>query len=367
MIFKDIFSGIDSLYVSYKGKLKEGIVEILEEKKTIAQSGDEKFQSLATFPIEDHIFEVLDKGARNYSYVLVDNWYRIQISKGKRVPPLYVQISSELLNCYGVEYSLYKLREIISHLITTEKETISRSDIFVDFITNYNLEEISKSSWITTGNTSTAKYWEGNKFTGWTIGMKGDISVRLYNKSIELQRKPREYLKEIWETNGWDRESQVWRLEFELKRGFLKHVETHTYSDLQTHINDLWRYCTGSWLRMSIPEPTINRSRWATLPLWEKIQEMRFLNGTHTGITRYVDKSRLPSEKTMLLNGMGYFTSFMAREGYEEMTEEVLKKFYERANSILEKATKHSDHYQGVKDYVMTKVKSKKRRYNKKI
>ncbi len=128
MEYKELFKGLDSLYVSFNGTLKEGLTEHLNEKKTLAQSEDEKKQALATMDIEDHHFEVSDKGAGYYTYILADNWYQIKItaSKKQKVPTIYVQIKSELLNCLGHEYAIYKLREIVSKLLVLiEEEKVS--------------------------------------------------------------------------------------------------------------------------------------------------------------------------------------------------------------------------------------------------
>ena len=56
MEFKEVFKGIDSLYVSFKGTLKEGVKERLEEKKKLAQSEDEKEQASARMILNDHCF-----------------------------------------------------------------------------------------------------------------------------------------------------------------------------------------------------------------------------------------------------------------------------------------------------------------------
>lgn len=101
MIFKEFHKGIDSLYLSFKGGIKEKVLKELKEKKELAQSEDESKQALAMITVNGHHFEVKEKGRGNYTYILVDNWYQIQISKStkNKTPVLYVQISSELLNC----------------------------------------------------------------------------------------------------------------------------------------------------------------------------------------------------------------------------------------------------------------------------
>ena len=50
MEFKEVFKGIDSLYVSYRGLLKERLKEYLEEKKELAQSDDEIEQAIRLLP-----------------------------------------------------------------------------------------------------------------------------------------------------------------------------------------------------------------------------------------------------------------------------------------------------------------------------
>lgn len=367
MEFKELFKGIDSLYVSFIGTLREGVKEQLEVKKVLAQSDNEKEQALAKITIDDHCFEVKDRGTKYYSYILEDNWYHIQITASKRkiVPSLYVQISSELLTCYGLNNSINKLRGIVNKLIHgIEEETISRADIFVDFITNVDLEKLEKQSWVTRAK-NVHKHWTGDIFTGWSIGQGGVISARLYDKTVEIEKSDKNYLKEIWDKQGWNKDQKVWRCEFQLRRGYLEQMSITTFSDLLLKMNDVWRYCTYDWLRLAISDMTINKTRWNIYPLWEKIQQILFVDGNYTGITRYVDKSRIPSDKTLFQNGMGYITAFAAREGYENITEEIMIKYMGKSKDYIKKQTKHSNLYCNEEDYLKTKIHLKKKRYNK--
>ncbi|BBO18500.1 conserved hypothetical protein [Candidatus Brocadia pituitae] len=362
MEFKEVLKGIDSLYVSYKGTLKEGLKERLEEKKKLAQSEDAKEQALAVMTIDDHCFEVLDKGTRWYSFILVDNWYHLQISGSKRqkLPQIYVQISSELLTCYGLDNAINELRKIVPMLLEKiEEETVSRTDVFTDFTTNGELETIEKVSWITRAQ-KTHKYWNGDIFTGWTIGQGGDILARLYDKTVEIEKSRKDYLREIWEKQGWDTFQRVWRLEFQLRRELLGQMKINTYSSLMEKINDMWKYCTRDWLRLAIKETTINRTRWKTNPLWEKIQDIRFHDGKFTGILREVDKSRIPSDKTLYQNGIGYITAYAAREGHESVNPETVNEYLEKAKNYLREQTNGRD-----EEYLKTKIRNKKKKYNK--
>ena len=362
MEFKNIFKGLDSLYVSFNGTLKEGLTEFLNEKKTLAQSDDEKKQALATMDIEDHHFEVIDKGAGYYTYILADNWYQIKItaSKKQKVPTIYVQIKSELLNRAGHEYSIYKLREIVSKLLVLiEEEKVSRADIFVDFVTDADIERIEEQS-LVTKTRKKDKHWYGG-FTGWSLGLGGIISARLYDKTVEIKKSQKDYLIKFWEYGGWDPSERVWRLEFQLKREFLGQMHIKTYSDLLSKTNDIWQYCTCNWLKLAIDDDTQNRTRWEIDPLWKAIQGVRFLDGAFTGVKREVNKERIPSDKTLYQNGIiGYTTSFAAREGLDDIDEKAVIKCWNEALDHLKRETRGKD-----KEYLSSKINLKKKRYNK--
>jgi hypothetical protein len=362
MEYKEVFKGVDSLYVSYKGTLKEGLKERLEEKKKLAQSEDEKEQALARMILDDHCFEVSDRGTKWYAFILVDNWYHLQISGSKRqkLPQLYVQVSSELLTCHGLDNAIEDLRKIVQRFMEkVEEETISRADIFVDFNTNEELEKIENISWVTRAEKIT-KYWNSGLFTGLSIGLGGIISARLYDKTVEIEKSRKDYLKEIWEKQGWDTFQRVWRLEFQLRRELLGQMKINTFSSLIEKINDVWQYCTQDWLRLAVKETTLNRTRWMTDPLWEKIQAVRFNDGKFTGIQREVNKSRIPSDKTLFQNGIGYITAFAAREGFENVDKGTISEYVEKAKNYLSEQTNGRD-----EDYLKTKIGNKKKKYNK--
>src|SRR4030065_1288019 len=264
MKFKEIYKNIDSLYISFKGTLKEGLRETLEERKTFAQSDDEKEQAMAVWLVDDHCLEVMDKGKGRYSFVLVDGWYHIQVSssRSKRLPTVYVQISSDLLHCFGSYIALNQLRGLVKGvLIKIEEETVSRTDIFVDFITDADFESIGKGAWVTRAN-NIHSYWSGNTFTGWSIGQGGVISARLYDKTVEIEKSGKDYFKDIWAKAGWKEGKRVWRLEFQLRREFLGQMSIKRFADFVEASNDVWKYCTNDWLRLALDAGSTKRARF---------------------------------------------------------------------------------------------------------
>ncbi len=274
MKFKEIYNSIDSLYISFRGNLKEGIRETLEQRKMFAQSDDEKEQALAYLIIDEHSLEVMDKGKGRYAFVLVDGWYHIQVSssKSKNLHTVYAQISSDLLHNYGSYQALNQLRGLVKELlIDIEEETVSRADIFVDFVTDANLESIGKRSWVTRANNAHS-YWSGNSFTGWSIGQGGVISARLYDKTVEIEKSGKDYFKYIWANKGgWQEGRRVWRLEFQLRREFLGEMSIKNFAGFIESSNDVWRYCTHDWLRLAVNGNTKNRARFESHWVWDDL------------------------------------------------------------------------------------------------
>lgn len=367
MTFIELNNGIDSLYVSFKGILKDDIKTQLEKKKLQAQSGDERERALAKMIVEDHCFEVKDKGKGFYAYVLADAWYHIQVSssEGKTLPPVYVQISSEVLFRIGIDNSMNQLRNVINTLfIRLDSETISRADLFVDFMTDVNLESIREIEWIRRAK-RLDKYWMEKTFTGWSIGLGGGISARLYNKTKEIETSHKEYIKSAWELKGWCEGQTVWRLEFELKRILLKQMSVNTLSDLMVLCNDIWRYCTHDWLRLAIEENTVNRNRWDTHPLWNMLQQVKHQPGDYSGIMRSISKGNIPNERSLFLNGLGYLTDFAAFKGFDTIDELTVLGFLFDLRIYLESYIKQIGTYKNYKEYLEAKINLKKRKYNK--
>ncbi len=52
--------------------------------------------------------------------------------------------------------------------------------------------------------------------------MGGVIAARLYDKTRELAHSGKGWATELWRPAGWEPGQEVWRLEFELKRDYLK-------------------------------------------------------------------------------------------------------------------------------------------------
>ncbi|MBI5430659.1 MAG: hypothetical protein HY938_09430 [Nitrosomonadales bacterium] len=361
--FKPLRFGVDSLYLSYHGQLLEHWDIKLDELKTIAQSEDEAEQALAQVSIGSHIFEVRDKGMPRFPYVLVDNCFFIKINRklSKTLPMAHVQISSEYLAAVGVEAAEIDLRMVINTLGIVDGDTsVSRADLFLDFVCADNLAMIEQPDWITRANLM-AKYFDcrlDEPFTGWVIGMGGNLHARLYEKVVEIVNKShKEYLFELWQANGWQVGEKVWRMEFQTEKQTLKELDIISLSDLLKQQAALWHYLTHDWLRLSIPNPNdTKRDRWPNHPLWDAIASVYALQLDQPCLKRF-RPSRLPADERLFVHGLGGLTSFMASRGIED--------FGEGLGEYLAQAKEfHASKGEPFHSYVGRKVKAKSRKYN---
>lgn len=363
--FKSLRYGIDSLYVSYPGVIAEDWDRKLASLKEQAQSEDETQQALAQVVIGDHIFEVKDKGKGRFSYVLVDNSFYLQASNGrsKALPMAYVQISSEYLAHVGVEQAEKSLQFIVNTLgIVHEPANISRGDLFVDFCADLAMDSFNPlESWVTRTQ-SIDLHYRYNQFSGWSFGMGGDIGARLYNKTLEVEKKSKRfYLHDFWKAEGWDGQQVVWRMEFEAKREVLKQLGIYKMNNLLELQSALWLYLTQDWLRLATPSLTdSNQTRWPNHPLWDDISQVFNQDREQIKLQRF-SLARVPEDERLFIHGLGGITSFMAREGIADLGEGI-GEFLHQAKDFHDKRANLQG--AGMDAYVTKKVKSKNRRFN---
>jgi hypothetical protein len=355
--------GIDSLYLSYPGTLSHEWERDLENLKGIAQSDDPGERATAQVEIGGHLFEVKDKGKRRYPYVLVDNCYHLQISRSsaKSLPLAYVQLCSELLTALSVTDAEQALRFIVNTLGRVDGDTqISRVDLFADFVSDVSMESWHRDAWVTRAQ-DIDTYSRQRTFTGWSIGLGGVIGARLYDKTLELKKSRKEYLKPLWSAAGWEPHQSVWRLEFQFRREVLKELGVATLPSLLNQLAGLWHYATGSWLRLTVPNPQDQtQTRWQNHPLWDQLTGVPWGSMDGVGLGR-LRKTRLPSDESLFINGLGGLTSFMASQGITDLGEG-FGEFLAQAKRFHDASSrKDGKNFRG---YVTGKVADKARRFN---
>lgn len=335
----------------------------LESLKEAARCEDDREQALAAVEIGGHRLEVARRGRGRFPFVPADNCFNIALSRveAQTLPLAHVQISSETLTAVGAEASEHRLRTIVGTLGNVQSAaTVSRVDLFVDFVCALPMDAWPANTWVTRALRIDA-YHVQKRFSGWSIGLGGPIGARLYDKTLELKRSLKDYLKPLWREAGWQDVETVWRLEFQFKRSALKELRVDGLADLHAHCAGLWHDATRDWLRLSVPVAgDRNQSRWPTHPLWQALAAIDCQAVPGPSLSR-LRKARIPGDEALFLNGLGGLTSFMAREGITDL-EEGLGEFLVRAGCFHDQRRRESG--RGFADYVADQVAVKEKRYN---
>ncbi|MGB2831498.1 MAG: replication initiation factor [Methylotenera sp.] len=355
--------GVDSLYVSFTGELHLEYESKLEKLKKLAQADLLAEQALSQIKLNNHLFEVKDKGTGMFPFTIVDNCFRINLSRrrAKSMPMAYVKISSEYLTHKPVLEIISDLTLVLSELGVIEYQPkVSRIDLFVDFASTENMESWHREAWVTRSE-KINQYAVKSEFSGWSIGMGSGMAARLYNKLLEILTSDKGYLVPLWNEAGWDGETPIWRLEFELKRDILSQFDVQAFNTTLANLNGLWSYATTEWLRLTLPnDDDTNRSRWPIHPLWAYLSSVDF-ETSGGALSREFSPQRIPSDRRLFDFGFSVISSFMAREGMTDLydgVEAYYRGLYHYLNNRAMNAGASFD------DFVNERIGVKAKRFN---
>lgn len=358
-------SGIDSLYLSYPGELRPELDKTLETLKQAAQSDDAAARKDATILITDQPYTVSSKGMGRFAYVLTNNWFHLKVSsvRASRLPLFHAQVRSEVLTLAPFEEILETLGNDAQAMGGVSQPTVSRVDLCVDFVTDFDFEKIPVEYWVTRAKDYN-KYYSNKNFSGYVFGQKGRFSCRLYDKTLEIKEKSKKfYMYDLWREQGWDEESRVWRLEFQVDVEGLRELEVRDVPKLVELKNSIWKYCTTKWLKLSESIEGQNSTRWPVSPLWQLLAEATF-NSVPAIPLRRIRYDQSPTDERLFIHGLGAITSFMARERIDDI-ELGMNAFKKAAGEYHRAWSHHTGKY--LNDYVQEKVQSKRTKFNARL
>lgn len=318
--FQFLAKHIDSLELSYSGYLRPSSFKQLESLKALAQSRAALDQAAAQLMVADRCFAVCDKGAGRFRFKLEDNCFFIRLAQASAggLPVAYCQIRSHYLCHVGAEVATAELRSVLEALAEIESdETVSRIDLAVDFVSSLNMEAWTRQAWVSRVSYRQA-HSVGQRFTGWTVGRNCPLSLRMYDKSFEVETQSKKYyLHEIWDAAGWAPWDDVWRIEGQFRRGCLRSFGLGNLASVLGALPGLWMHLLDS-IRLTVPNVLDEtRGRWPTHPLWESLARVPW-QGSQSHLTRIPAASGAPSEAYIGRQVAALLTSVMAREALLE-------------------------------------------------
>lgn len=258
---KSLNQGIDTLEVGFNIVLKKrGSYHDIEAARDFwfmlerakADISDNANSSLFTrlhVPNSDFIFSIQRFGSKPYTYLMKSQYCDISFATRPDVthmPPIHVRFGAWGLASFTVGALIKALKMAFSPWFNIEVSAISRLDYFLDFCGyDFTAEDINNF-------VSRAKfrpvYPNTQSPETFQFG-KGSIVLRIYNKSKEIIANP----SKAWTTTTWldyRGETDVWRVEYQMRREFLKQFNIHTLERFNDDKLLVLAYCTN-WVRHS--------------------------------------------------------------------------------------------------------------------
>jgi hypothetical protein len=329
-----VSSGIDSIYVSAKGYLRDGLIKLLDDARLAADGETCALQ----FDAAERNFLLVPYGWRGYRFWLKSLGYDLMIGTSTHFPPAYVQIRSSFIHSVGVESALVDVVDCLRRFVLAGPFTLgaARVDVYVDLqgwspcVSDYSRFVKRAQRWegFPEEQAQPQFYGLGHEFSGFAFGKK-PLAARIYNKTLKMAKDGEDWQSLLW--MDADPAKPVWRVEFEFWREVLKEMGLLDPDAAIENRQGLWNYGTKDWL--SLRKPGIHKrvARWAVDPAWE------WLSAVEIGMpsSPLVRVRRRGRDRERLIAGVaGYTSSLAALEDQDEL-DEVLEELPPAVNGYL--------------------------------
>ncbi|QEM67733.1 replication initiation factor domain-containing protein [Geobacter sp. FeAm09] len=261
----------------------------------------------------------------NYRYHLQFPEYHLYLSiteKAEGSPNGYLSVNSEALWKYGLPYVLETLEIDLYHFGgIIERTQPSRVDMCVD----YRIPDGLTLPFLETHRVSRAKettfHLRHDVLETYYVGSpSAPVRLRIYDKDKEIHAKGTKFwFAEIWNT---DDIAEVWRVEFQMRRPFLRQFGINSLEDLWQKIGGVWAYLTGEWISLRLPDNG-RTARRSVLPWWEHVQQAGNQYDSAGGVRRYGQSDMLAPVEWYVSHVAGCLASVAARLNIDDCSEAV--------------------------------------------
>ncbi|GAB1411227.1 hypothetical protein MASR1M90_23810 [Desulfovibrionales bacterium] len=234
-----------------------------------------------------------DSGILRYRYGLVSDGIYIYYTDSELLKPnCYIRFSSEVIQRQGYDKVYMRLCNILKFLGLKGRPgkqlKISQVDLSFDFQADFSKYMEDRENYtIQTKlkNSSDRRQHEAITYRLFGIGSTVGYKVRCYDKLAESKSVPgKSYWHEIWEKMGFSLDRPIWRVEYEIRRDFLKSWKINSFSAflrcqqaIQKRLFQLWN--------IKVRDDS-NKSRCSFVPEFEFLLE----HFTEDFRKHYVDK-----------------------------------------------------------------------------
>jgi hypothetical protein len=253
---RELASGVDALYLSGRCVVRPGVVDALEEIRTIAVQVNQPLPTV----INGLAVTVAAHGWGKYRYSCEHPGVRIGITTSRHLPTLRLQPRTEYLHGAGPERAVTELVGLAARLIDDVVLSVNRIDLYADW-QDWNLAAGDRDRFVGQADT-TRSYLQGATLSGFDFGTRASHSMvgRIYDKTLDLRRTGAIWWHDVW-GDRYQPETPVYRIEFEFARATLREFGLSTPAEVLATRADLWAYASEEWLTHRNPTADRTRSR----------------------------------------------------------------------------------------------------------
>ena len=310
----DYLSFSVDIYDYTQDAICQGILERLEEKKKQStNTGLREDVENATIDISGWAFEVLGNGSRGYAYILHNDEYEIRIAKyrsdNEDMYPIFVRIKQDglwsntpqgaykgVIAWIGFTFGCVKAVKISRADLCCHTDQFQFTQDDIDrFRGKHRKETIRRCD---------------KKVVGFELGERtSPVFLRIYNKTKEVMEKGQKlWFFTVWGNEGAD-VSNVWNIEFELKRDFFKEIQVETVDQFFERLRDIWLYLTTDWIEF-VDFNNNHISRCSVNEKWVALSKTYDTECSRGRIKR--DRQTSIDSKNLIPQISGYMTKFGA-------------------------------------------------------
>lgn len=252
-----------------------------------------------------------------YPFLIENDCFSIQFGEFNK-PNFFVTYRSFALWQYG---ALALHRRFLDWAFSVgmsvfQDERLSR----VDFTFDYQIQAIDfdEDSFVSLSSKDN-QHRKDRKVQTFRFG-EGDLVLRVYNKIDEIN----ETSKKTWFFDLWGCDEKVWRIEWQVRKEWLRRFGIRTFTDLTERQGDILRFLANDHTTLRVPNDDSNRSRWPMHPLWSDLQlHITTLEGL--GIVRELDPDGLIEERLtrIVISVYGYLKRVGAIKGVKLKTSDI--------------------------------------------
>ncbi len=344
----NVISGIDTFYYFYESNdlYDDFFLEILDQLEDSKGRFDKRDISYANkdlkVSISSQAFEFNGKAQGFYWFTHLDNFLTVGFKDNltnRGLNDIQVQFTAVGLYTLGLKALLRYVDDIFKD-VTTDYKPITRVDL--NMFIQSDLSWLDKDMFVSRKRKYTTHLKEvSSKYRLQTLYIgKEPFLLRLYDKKEELKNsKKNELMYEYFLNNGFTREDDIFNLEFELHRKYLKTYNIDTVDDLLGHAEKLFKESMNAIRLVDLSTisqnsiNTMNRYKAETHPLWQHISDSYKLK-EFLALDMPLERIKRKNYSYTIEDSMKEQVS-LARKAYvhnivvdEQFYEEVLEAFY---------------------------------------